>query len=104
MFFRLTMLTWPQPRSKRLAPGKNKYMINFSHRPSSWLLCLGTLATLGATLTLHHHLKVKMLSRFTLPPVPSASMFLWGHHTISLTLNVTEGKLCNICPVAISRN
>lgn len=68
-------------------------MINFSHRPSSWFLCLGTLDTLGATLTLHHNLKVKMLSRLTMPPTPSASMFLWGHHTISLTLNMTEGKL-----------
>lgn len=93
MFFHLTMLTGPQPRSKSLAPGRDKYTINFSRRPSSWLLCLGTLATPGAMLTLHHNLKVKMLSPLTLPPTPSAGMLLRGHHTISLALNVTEGKL-----------
>lgn len=31
-------------------------------------------------------------------------MFFWGHHTISLTLNVIKGKLSNICSIAISRN
>ena len=80
MLFRLTMLKWPQPRSKRLASGKNEYMINFSSRPSSWLLCLGTLDTLGVMLTLHLSTLIKLF-RFFLQHIPfslfSEIIILW---------------------------